>query len=210
MAPISAPIFRSRPSLGPEQGLGLRRVAGVDEAGRGPLAGPVVAAAVVLGDKAPEGVDDSKKLSRKQRARLYDAIMATAEVGIGIAEAAEIDAVNILEASLAAMARAVTALTHPPQACLIDGNRIPELAIPCHSLVRGDSLSVSVAAASIVAKVTRDRLMAALAQRHPGYGWERNAGYGTAEHLAALVRLGPTAQHRRSFAPVARLCRAAP
>ncbi len=182
------------------------RIAGVDEAGRGPLAGPVVAVAVILKPgRVPDGIDDSKALSRLRRERLYQAILATAEVGIGAAGVEEIDRLNILAATMEAMRRAVLALPLAPDAVLVDGNRAPQLPIPLQTVVRGDTLSLSIAAASIVAKVIRDRAMARLASRHPGYGWERNAGYGTAEHRAALARLGPTAHHRRSFGPVRRL-----
>ncbi len=182
------------------------RIAGVDEAGRGPLAGPVVAVAVILKPgRVPDGIDDSKALSRLRRERLYQAILATAEVGIGAAGVEEIDRLNILAATMEAMRRAVLALPLAPDAVLVDGNRAPQLPIPLQTVVRGDTLSLSIAAASIVAKVIRDRALARLASRHPGYGWERNAGYGTAEHRAALARLGPTAHHRRSFGPVRRL-----
>lgn len=180
------------------------RVAGVDEAGRGPLAGPVVAAAVIFtGGTAPPGIDDSKKLRPAAREALYGAIMASAEVGIGQASVAEIDRLNILQATFLAMRRALAALAPPPGHALIDGNRLPpDLPCPATTIVQGDSHSLSIAAASIIAKVTRDRLMLDLAAAHPGYGWERNMGYGTAAHLSGLARLGPTPQHRLSFAPV--------
>ena len=179
------------------------RVAGVDEAGRGPLAGPVVAAATILQAHAiPAGIDDSKKLSRARRDALFAALHATAHIGIGIADVAEIDRLNILGATMLAMWRAVQALPEPPDLALVDGNRLPRLGCPARAVVRGDARSLSIAAASICAKVTRDRIMAELARQYPGYGWERNAGYGTAEHRAALGRLGVTAQHRRAFAPV--------
>ncbi len=183
-----------------------RPVAGVDEAGRGPWAGPVVAAAVVL-DAAcvPAGVTDSKQLSRARREALFAALRVSARVGVGVASVAEIDRLNILAATLVAMRRAVDDLGVEPAHVLIDGNRLPELCCPATAVVGGDRRSLSIAAASIIAKVTRDRLMARLARRYPGFGWERNAGYGTPEHRSALDRLGVTPHHRRSFAPVARL-----
>ena len=182
-------------------------VAGVDEAGRGPLAGPVVAAAVCFPDLAlPAAVraliDDSKKLPPRRRAAAHAAILETGTVGTGEASVAEIDRLNILQATMLAMQRAVAALAAPPAAVLVDGNRAPDLPCPARPLVGGDGLSLSIAAASIVAKVTRDRIMARLAADFPGYGWERNAGYGVAAHRAALAALGPTPHHRRSFAPV--------
>jgi ribonuclease HII len=181
-------------------------VAGIDEAGRGPWAGPVVAAAVVFPSRsAPEGIADSKTLRPETRERLFDRIIETAIVGIGAASSAEIDRLNVLAATMLAMQRAVGALTPAPAFALVDGNRTPDLEIPVTAVVRGDGRSVSIAAASIIAKVTRDRIMRKLAAIHPGYGWERNAGYGTAEHEAALRRLGPTPHHRNSFAPVCRL-----
>ena len=188
-------------------------ICGVDEAGRGPWAGPVVAAAVVL-DRGciPPGLDDSKKLTPRRRAALFDAVRASASVGIGIASVEEIDALNILRANDLAMLRAVQALggalQPAPEAALIDGNRVPP-GLPCRAraLVGGDGRSLSIAAASIVAKVTRDRIMEELAQAHPGYGWERNRGYGTVEHRAALIRLGVTPHHRRSFRPIYNILR---
>ncbi len=181
-------------------------VAGVDEAGRGPLAGPVVAAAVVLApDAVPPGLDDSKRLAPPRRAALLAALEALAaagraRIGIGLAEAAEIGAVNILRATDLAMARAVEALGRPLAGVLVDGNRVPPALGPRgEALVGGDARSASVAAASIVAKVTRDRLMDRLAARFPGYGWERNRGYPTAEHRAAIARLGPCPEHRPGF-----------
>ncbi|QPH55733.1 ribonuclease HII [Pontivivens ytuae] len=178
-------------------------VCGVDEVGRGPLAGPVVTAAVVLGPEAPEGLRDSKKLSLAARERLFDAILATCAVGIGRAEVAEIDEINILQASLVAMERAVAALPVRPALALIDGNRLPK-ALPCRgeTVVKGDARSRAIAAASIVAKVTRDREMVALAQQHPHYAWETNMGYGTKAHLDGLAAYGVTPHHRRSFAPI--------
>lgn len=183
------------------------RICGIDEAGRGPLAGPVVAAAVILPRPLPtllaEGLDDSKKLSAKQRDRLFSAIRECAEVGVGIAEVAEIDSVNILQATFLAMRRAVAGVA--ADCALVDGNQNPKLGIPAQMLVKGDSLSFSIAAASIVAKVERDRIMQALAGAFPVYGWERNAGYGTAAHMRAMAEHGITPHHRRSFAPVAAL-----
>lgn len=185
------------------------RVAGVDEAGRGPWAGPVVAAAAVIDPaRVPQALldrlDDSKKLSRKTREELFAALDGLIDYGVGIAGPAEIDRINILQATFVAMQRAIEALPAPPDAALIDGNRAPDLPCPSQTVVKGDGRCLSIAAASIVAKVTRDRMMATLAERHPGYGWERNAGYGTAEHQAALEKLGVTEQHRHSFAPIAR------
>jgi ribonuclease HII len=182
---------------------GLVRIAGVDEAGRGPIAGPVVAAAVVLDRTCvPYGLDDSKKLTPESRAALHDQILATAEVGIGIADVARIDTDNILAAAMWAMVRAVAGLARPPDLALIDGNRLPRLPVLAEALVGGDATSASIAAASIVAKVTRDRLMDGLARDFPTYGFERHRGYATAAHLAALRSAGPCPQHRRSFAPV--------
>ena len=180
-------------------------VAGIDEVGRGPWAGPVLAAAVVLDRAAiPEGIDDSKALAKDQREALFEALrLSGAAIGVGAASVAEIETLNILGASLLAMRRAAVALGCRPGLALVDGNRAPALACPVRTLIGGDAISASIAAASIVAKVTRDRLMARLALCHPGYGWERNAGYGTAEHRRALARLGPSPHHRRTFAPVA-------
>ena len=178
------------------------RVAGVDEVGRGPLAGPVVAAAVILPGEPPDGIRDSKQLSPAARFRLDREIRACSEVAIALASVEEIDRLNILEATMLAMRRAVALLPTPPEAALVDGNRLPELACPARAIVKGDARCPAIAAASIVAKEARDCLMRALAIAHPGYGWERNAGYGTAAHLAALGRLGTTPHHRRSFAPI--------
>ena len=183
---------------------GLSPVAGVDEVGRGPLAGPVVAAAVILDPEAiPDGLDDSKSLTPRRREALCALLQAQAVCAIGIASVAEIDRLNVLQASLLAMRRAVLALPVTPAHVLVDGNRLPEqLPCPAEAVVGGDGRVASIAAASIVAKVTRDRLMRDLAARHPGYGWDRNAGYGTKEHLDALKRLGATPEHRVSFRPV--------
>lgn len=183
---------------------GYARVAGVDEAGRGPLAGPVVAGAVVLkpGVEIP-GLNDSKKLTAKARAALFPVIQDICEVGVGIATVAEIDEINILRASHLAMLRALDALPGHADHALIDGNMIPRDApLPCEAIVKGDARSLSIAAASIIAKCTRDAIMVDLAQQYPGYGWEQNAAYPTKAHLDALSRLGVTPHHRRSFAPV--------
>ncbi len=183
---------------------GLWPVAGVDEVGRGPLCGPVTAAAVIL-DPAhiPEGIGDSKTLSAAKREMLAGAIMASARWSVAHASVAEIDDLNILHASHLAMERAVAGLRLAPGFVLVDGNRLPKsLPCPARAVVKGDAKSLSIAAASILAKVVRDHLMVDLAQQHPGYGWERNAGYPTKDHLAALLNLGVTPQHRRSFKPV--------
>ena len=185
-------------------------VAGIDEAGRGPWAGPVVASAVIL-DAATlpaslrDGLDDSKRLKAARREDLLAALQGSARIGVGRAEVAEIDTLNILRATLLAMARAVAELGAPPGLALVDGTHAPALACPVQCVVKGDTRSLSVAAASIVAKVTRDAIMAELARAHPGYGWERNAGYGTAEHKRALERLGVTPHHRRSFRPIIKM-----
>ncbi|MDA0226981.1 MAG: ribonuclease HII [Proteobacteria bacterium] len=186
-------------------------IAGVDEAGRGPLAGPVVVAAVILDDERPiAGVDDSKRLSAKQRERLFDVIMGQALcVSIGQASAAEVDAVNVLQATLLAMRRAVEGLRLTPIKVLVDGNQLPRLPMLAEAVVGGDGRVACIAAASIVAKVTRDRLMTELDQTLPGYGFAQHKGYGTAQHMQALRRLGASAQHRRSFAPVVEADRAA-
>ncbi|MFZ1727723.1 MAG: ribonuclease HII [Albidovulum sp.] len=183
---------------------GYLRVVGVDEVGRGPLCGPVLAAAVRLDpNHIPNGLNDSKKLSAAKRAALFELIIVNAEVAIGEASVAEIDHLNILRASHLAMSRAVGGLAVVPDHVLIDGNMIPRNFVPsAEALVKGDARSLSIAAASIVAKVLRDRTMVDLAQQFPGYGWDRNAGYPTKEHLAALQNLGVTPHHRRSFKPV--------
>jgi ribonuclease HII len=179
-------------------------VAGVDEAGRGPLAGPVVAAAVIFEKKRiPKGLDDSKVMSEAARECAFVAIMEMALcVGVGEASVDEIDLVNIRQATHLAMARAIRALAQAPVFALVDGNDAPALPCRCDTLVGGDGRSVSIAAASIIAKVTRDRLMTSLHEAFPVYGWRTNKGYGTEEHLAALGRHGPTLHHRRSFSPV--------
>lgn len=184
-----------------------RVVLGVDEAGRGPWAGPVVAAAVWL-DPAKvraavyEGVRDSKALAQRRRRELLQLLQTEARVAVGIADTEEIDRLNILQASLLAMRRAVEGLGVAAGAALIDGNIAPKLSCPCRTVVKGDSLCLSIAAASIVAKQTRDAMMEELADAFPGYGWERNRGYGTRDHQEAIGRLGVTPQHRRSFRPI--------
>jgi len=180
-------------------------VAGVDEAGRGPLAGPVVAAAVILDrDCVPEGLNDSKQLSAKRRAVLHAQLLDCATVGVGIASVEEIDRLNILWATMLAMERAVDALGTAPAMVLVDGNRCPNWRYPSVAVVGGDASSLSIAAASIVAKETRDAMMVAADRDYPGYGWASNKGYGARVHLAALRTLGVTPLHRRSFAPVAK------
>jgi ribonuclease HII len=189
------------------------RVAGIDEAGRGPLAGPVYAAAAVIDrERAPRKllrmIDDSKKLTLEQREEAYEAMIASGVVQFAVGEASveEIDRVNILQATYLAMRRAVQALAEQPEVVLVDGNRVPpQLGCRAETIVGGDAHSYSIAAASIFAKVTRDRYMHALALTYPGYGWETNRGYGSQQHLEALSLLGPTPHHRRSFAPVTRL-----
>ena len=183
-------------------------VCGIDEVGRGPLAGPVVSAAVILDPtRLPKALldklDDSKKLSKRLREELAELVPATAIIGFGEASVEEIDRLNILQATFLAMRRAYDALGRECSHALVDGNRPPRLPCPIRCVVGGDGISLSIAAASVVAKVRRDAMMAELALAHPEFGWERNAGYGTAEHLEALKRLGPTPHHRRSFAPVA-------
>jgi len=189
------------------------RVAGIDEAGRGPLAGPGYAAAAVIdrtraARKLLRMIDDSKKLTLEQREEAYEAMIASGVVQFAVAEASveEIDRVNILQATYLAMRRAVQALVEQPEVVLVDGNRAPpQLGCRAETIVGGDAHSYSIAAASIFAKVTRDRYMHALALTYPGYGWETNRGYGSQQHLEALSLLGPTPHHRRSFAPVTRL-----
>ena len=183
---------------------GVWPVAGCDEAGRGPLAGPVVAAAVILDPKrVPRGLDDSKKLDPETREKLYARICATAEVAVAFAPPARIDRDNILRASLWALARAVAGLPVKPQLVFVDGRDRIDVCCDCRAVISGDAIIASIAAASIVAKVTRDRLMTRLGVIHPGYGFEHHKGYSVPEHFAALARLGPTIHHRRSFAPVA-------
>jgi ribonuclease HII len=187
------------------------RVAGVDEVGRGPLAGPVVAAAVVFPAGVPRKLagllDDSKKLTAAQRLIAFEALRMSgkAEIAVAAASVAEIDRLNILRAALLAMCRAVARLPAPPDLALVDGNFPPALGCPVRCVVGGDARCLSIAAASIVAKVVRDRAMTRLAARWPGYGWESNAGYATEFHRTALLRLGPTRHHRPAFASVAQL-----
>ncbi len=183
---------------------GHLRVAGVDEVGRGPLAGPVVAAAVILDPRnIPTGLYDSKSMTARARERAAQAIRESAQVGLGQASVEEIEEINILRATHLAMRRALADLGRPVDHALIDGSHLPpNLDCPATGLVRGDSRSLSIAAASIVAKVWRDGIMVALAQQHPGYGWEANKGYGSKSHIAALQALGPTPIHRRTFGPV--------
>ena len=183
---------------------GCQLVAGVDEVGRGPLAGPVVAAAVILDPQAiPDGLADSKLLSAPRREALFDTILQQAlAVGIGSASASEIDRLNIRQATLLAMGRSVAALPLAPGLVLVDGNDPPALPFPCEAIIGGDALVCSIAAASIIAKVTRDRMMARLGQHYPAYGFAGHAGYGTAKHRAAIKEHGPCPAHRYSFAPV--------
>ena len=183
---------------------GVWPVAGCDEAGRGPLAGPVVAAAVILDpSRVPRGLNDSKKLDRDEREKLYAKICASAEVAVAFAPPSRIDRDNILRASLWALARAVMALPVRPRLVFVDGRDRIDAGCDCQAVIHGDAIVASIAAASIVAKVTRDRLMTRLALAHPGYGFERHMGYSVPEHVEALARLGPTIHHRRSFSPVA-------
>lgn len=178
-------------------------IAGVDEAGRGPLAGPVVAAAVILCPDGIAGLDDSKKLSPVRRAALEEKIFERCIVGIGLATVEEIDRINILQATLIAMTRAVAALGVEPGHVLVDGNRLPRWRYSAEALIGGDATQPCISAASIIAKEHRDRIMREAASLHPHYGWERNMGYGTREHIGALKRHGPSSLHRMSFAPVA-------
>lgn len=186
-------------------------VAGADEVGRGPWAGPVVAAAVILDpERVPHGLNDSKKLKAARREELYEIICATAQVSIAFAPPARIDATNIREATLWALARACEGLPRAPRLLLVDGRDVPKVGCASRAIIGGDGLVASIAAASIVAKVTRDRLMVELGRAHPGYGFESHMGYGTAQHSAALENLGVCRHHRRSFAPIReRLAKAA-
>jgi ribonuclease HII len=182
-------------------------VCGVDEAGRGPLAGPVVAAAVIIdrdcfAAELRESLDDSKLLRRAVREACYCALLKCARIGVGAASVREIDRINILRASLLAMSRAVAALGVQPDVALIDGKIAPPLTCRAQTIVKGDSRSFSIAAASVIAKVTRDRIMRALARRHPSYAWDSNVGYSTRAHFAAIAEFGVTVHHRHSFAPV--------
>ena len=203
--PLAEPVLR--PSFRRERralNSGVWPVAGCDEAGRGPLAGPVVAAAVILDpDNIPRGLNDSKKLEAEEREALYVKIVASATVAVAFGSVERIDRDNILRASLWALARAVRALPVNPRLVYVDGNIKIDCGCDCETVVSGDALVHSIAAASIVAKVTRDRLMARLGVAHPGYGFERHMGYSVPEHFAALKKLGATPHHRKSFAPVA-------
>ncbi|MAC73161.1 MAG: ribonuclease HII [Marinovum sp.] len=198
---MDGPDFAFEESL---MGQGYPLIAGVDEVGRGPLAGPITAAAVILDpSNIPQGLNDSKKLSAKRRENLYDLILKSATVAVAHVSVEEIDRINILQASLLAMRNAVAALNPQPAHLLIDGNRVPDpINIPAQPIIKGDGKSLSIAAASIVAKTVRDRLMAELSLQNPGYGWEKNAGYPSKQHILALQRLGVTPHHRRSFRPV--------
>jgi ribonuclease HII len=188
------------------QKLGHSIICGIDEAGRGPWAGPVVAAAVILDPRnIPAGLNDSKKLKEVQREKLFAEIMASSRVGLCIGDEARIDRDNILATTLWAMNEAVCNLATAPHYALVDGNREPKLSCPVQTIVSGDARSLSIAAASIIAKVTRDRIMVALHEKFPGYGFARHKGYGTAFHQAALHKLGPCIHHRKSFAPIAKL-----
>ncbi|KAF0179513.1 MAG: ribonuclease HII [Hyphomonadaceae bacterium] len=183
-------------------------ICGIDEAGRGPLAGPVVAAAVILpARRRPKGLADSKVLDEATRNSLYLEIRAHGIVGVGVATVAEIDTLNIRQATLLAMRRAVAALTVPPTAALVDGNDPPDLDCPIEAIIDGDAHVPLIGAASIIAKVTRDRMMIEACARYPGYGFARHKGYGVPEHKAALAKLGPCAIHRMSFKPVAEAAR---
>jgi ribonuclease HII len=197
---VAPPSFRRERALIKR---GIWPVAGCDEAGRGPLAGPVVAAAVVLDPKRiPKGIDDSKRLTPERREELFEKICKTASFAVAFASPARIDRDNILRASLWALSRAVHALPEMPRHVFVDGRDKLDTACDCDAVIGGDGLVVSIAAASIIAKVTRDRLMRALAQDCPGYGFESHKGYSVPEHLEALDRLGPSEHHRSFFAPV--------
>ncbi len=190
------------------QGFGL--ICGIDEAGRGPWAGPVVAGAVILDPQTMSenliwGLDDSKKLKPAIREELLVELKTVARIGIGQATVDEIDELNILQATFLAMCRAVEMLGEAPDFALVDGNREPPLPCPAQTVIKGDGKSLSIAAASIVAKVTRDRILAELAQTYPGYGWENNAGYGTKQHQGALLELGVTPEHRKSYKPIQKI-----
>jgi ribonuclease HII len=197
---VAPPSFRRERALLKQ---GVWPVAGCDEAGRGPLAGPVVAAAVILDPaRIPRGLDDSKRLSAEERERLFEKICRTSAFAVAFASPARIDRDNILRASLWALSRAVRALPEAPRHVFVDGRDRIDVDCACEAVIGGDGLVASIAAASIVAKVTRDRLMCALAQDCPGYGFEQHKGYAVPEHLAALDRLGPSVHHRSLFAPV--------
>ncbi|PIR39434.1 MAG: ribonuclease HII [Alphaproteobacteria bacterium CG11_big_fil_rev_8_21_14_0_20_39_49] len=181
-------------------------IAGVDEAGRGPWAGPVVAGAVILNrDDFPSGIDDSKKISEKNREYIFDKLQEVAQIGVGIVNVEDIDEMNILQASMLAMKKAVDNLSVKPDIALIDGNKCPVLDCKAHAVIKGDSKSLSIAAGAIIAKVTRDRIMKRIAEEFPYYGWEKNAGYGTKIHREGLEKYGVTVHHRKSFKPIAQL-----
>lgn len=194
-----------KPNFNLENALKSSLIAGVDEAGRGPLAGPVVASAVII-DKRDDiiinDINDSKKLSKNKREQLYEYLINNFDYGIGIANIKEIDQYNILQATMLAMQRAVLSLKRQPSITLIDGNQLPKLPCKAMPVIKGDSLSLSIAAASIIAKVTRDQIMNRLSLEYPKYGWENNAGYGTKQHLIAIKTYGVTPHHRVSFKPV--------
>ena len=196
------PSAKLKPSFDIENGF-EGPVAGVDEAGRGPWAGPVVAAAVILNPHCtPAGLRDSKTLTEKRRRDLSAALWKTARIGVGVASVDEIDSINILQASLLAMTRAVANLPIAPKVCIVDGNIKPKLPCPAYTVIKGDAKSQSIAAASIIAKETRDRMMRELARDFPQYAWDRNKGYGVSAHREALATFGVTQHHRRSFAPI--------
>ncbi|MCL1786024.1 MAG: ribonuclease HII [Alphaproteobacteria bacterium] len=204
--------MKSLPDFSFELESGFETVAGVDEAGRGPLCGPVVAAAVVFPNQKSEiinqklKINDSKKMSAAQRASAYDWIMANCAVGVGQCSPAEIDEINILQASMLAMRRAIGALAVRPEFVLVDGNRMPA-DVRGRAIVKGDSKSLSIAAASIIAKETRDKIMRDLAEKFPMYGWDKNAGYPTASHLQAIEKYGINEHYRKTFSPVAKIVR---
>ena len=178
-------------------------IIGVDEVGRGPLAGPVISAAIILNKEIiPDGINDSKKLSKKKRIIINEQLISHNSYAIGIATVEEIDKINILQASLLSMKRAILGLNIAPKSILVDGNKLPDLEYKMYPIVKGDSKSVSIAAASIIAKVYRDKLMEDLSIQYPGYYWEKNSGYGTKQHLLALNNLGVTPIHRKTFAPI--------
>ena len=178
-------------------------IIGVDEVGRGPLAGPVISAAIILNKEIiPEGINDSKKLSKKKRIIINEQLILHHSYAIGVATVEEIDKINILQASLLSMKRAILGLKIVPKSILVDGNKLPDLEYKMYPIVKGDSKSVSIAAASIIAKVYRDKLMEDLSIQYPGYYWEKNSGYGTKQHLLALNNLGVTPIHRKTFAPI--------
>jgi ribonuclease HII len=211
---MTAPIRKSADGLGLDRETTLRLhgrhcIAGLDEVGRGPLAGPVVAAAVVLDPaNVPAGLADSKKLTAARREALFAEILASAQVGVGSVSQTAIDTINIRQASLQAMCRALAALPCRPDLALVDGNDPPELPCAVEAVVKGDASIASIAAASIVAKVVRDRMMRRLDSLYPAYGFATNAGYSTAAHLAALAEHGPCPLHRRSFSPIRQMAAA--